>query len=157
MAHTEEQIEKFLEMAQEIGVGRTMREMGYPKSYATALRWAKNRGVSVNVDPVLQHVKAFDDLYKTEHMLAVVKEGVLRVYEELTENGSLDPDAQKKLAEAFQKYSNQWLVLQGKANAINETQTKDAPDVELMNLIMLEREKNEAKKAIPAQDKPVSA
>lgn len=149
MAHSEEQIEEFLKHAQEEGIARAMRDLGYPKSYATALRWAKNRGVSVNVDPVMQHVKAFDDLYNTEHMLAVVKEGVLRVYERLTEDSSLDADSQKKLAETFQKYSNQWLVLQGKANAINETQTKESSDVELMNLIMQEREKNARNAGVP--------
>lgn len=135
MAYTDEQKEVFLVLAQEVGIGRALRELGYPKSYQTALDWAKNRGVSVNVDPVMSHVKAFDDLYKTEHMLAVVKEGVSRVYESLTEQSDLEPDAQKKLSEAFQKYTNSWLVLQGKASDIKETHTRDGIDVDLKRML----------------------
>jgi len=135
MAYTEDQIEAFLTLAQEVGIGRALRDLGYPKSYSTALYWAEKRGVSVNVDPVMKHVKQFDDLYKTEHMLAVIKEGVQRVYEELTENAGLTPDEQKKLSEAFQKYTNSYLVLQGKANDIKETHTRDALDVELARMI----------------------
>lgn len=134
MAYTDEQKEVFLVLAQEVGIARAQRELGYPKSYQSALDWAKNRGVSVNVDPVMSHVKAFDDLYKTEHMLAVIKQGVSRVYQELTE-AQLTPDEQKKLSEAFQKYTNSWLVLQGKANDIKETHTREGIDVDLKRML----------------------
>lgn len=142
MAYTEDQIEVFLVLAQEVGIGRALRELGYPNSYSTALRWAEKRGVSVNVDPVMKHVKQFDDLYKTEHMLAVIKEGVTRIYQELTEN-DLTPDEQKKLSEAFQKYTNSYLVLQGKANDIKETHTRDALDVDLMRMIEEEKSRSD--------------
>lgn len=135
MAYTDEQKEEFLVLAQEVGIGRALRELGYPKSYQTALDWAKNRGVSVNVDPIMSHVKAFDDLYKTEHMLAVIKEGVLRIHEKLTEEMDLPADDQKKLSEAFQKYTNSFLVLQGKANDIKETHTREGIDVDLKRML----------------------
>lgn len=135
MAYTEEQREEFLALAQEVGIARAQRELGYPGSYQSALNWAKNRGVTVDVDPVMSKVKAFDDLYQTEHMLAVIKEGIGRVFQELTENPNLDADAQKKFSEATQKYVNSWLLLQGKANNINETQNKDVVDAELMSLV----------------------
>lgn len=150
MAYTEEERETFLALAQEVGIGRALRELGYPKSYQTALDWAKNRGITVDVDPVMSKVKAFDELYKTEHMLAVIKEGVGRIYQELTENPSLDADAQKKLSEAAQKYTNSWLLLQGKANNINETQNKDVIDAELMSLV------EEHKRLASNSDKPES-
>lgn len=134
MAYTEEQRETFLALAQEVGIGRAMRELKYPKSFQTGLDWAESRGVDVSVDPIMARVKAFDTLYETEDMLAVVAQGINRVMESLVEE-DLDPDSQKKLSEAFQKYNNQWLLLQGKANAINETQNKDAIDSELMSLV----------------------
>lgn len=146
MAYTEEEQEAFLNLAQEVGIGRALRELGYPKSYSTALNWAKNRGVSVNVDPVMQHVKQFDDLYKTEHMLAVIKEGVLRIYEHLTETEALSADEQKKLAEAHQKYTNSFLVLQGKANDIKETHTREGMDVDLLRMLAEEESKNQRDK-----------
>lgn len=142
MAYSEEEITKFLEVAQEVGIARAMRECGYPKSYSSALYWADKRGVTVNVDPVMKHVKQFDDLYKTEHMLAVIKEGVVRIHQELTES-VLSPDEQKKLAEAMQKYTNSWLVLQGKANDIKETHTRDALDVELARMIAEVKDDND--------------
>ena len=145
MAYTEEQRIEFLTLAQEVGIGRAMRELEYPGSYQTALNWAKNHGVTVNVDPVMQHVKAFDDLYKTEHLLAISKEGLQRIWQELTESKVLSPDDQKKLSEAFQKYSNTWLVLNGKANDIKETHTREGIDVDLLRLFADEEARNRGK------------
>ena len=146
MAYSEEEKEVFLTLAQEVGIGRALRELGYPKSYQSALDWAKNRGITVDVDPVMSKVKAFDELYKTEHMLAVIKEGIGRVYQSLTETSDLDPDSQKKLSEAVQKYTNSWLVLQGKANDIKETHTRDGVDVDLLRMLDEEISKNKSDK-----------
>jgi hypothetical protein len=144
--YSDEQVDDFLELAQEMGIGKAMKELGYPLGYQTALNWAENRGIKVEVDPVMKRVKQFEQMYKEEHMLEIARAGAALVYMSIVENGAdLTADEQKKLSDAFQKYNNAWLLLKGKANDIRETQTKDGMDVELMNMLMAERESNAVK------------
>jgi hypothetical protein len=140
--YTEDMKTEFLERAQEVGIGRAIREMGYP-TYPTALEWATARGVQVEVDPIRARAKAFDDLYKSEDLLAVLKEEATRIYMDILSKPEMSFDDHKKAAEALQKITNSWLVLQGKATDIKETSTKDSSDLELMQLLMDERERNE--------------
>jgi len=44
---TEEQIDEFIQMAAEMGIGPTMRTLGYPKSYHTAKKWHIQRNVEM--------------------------------------------------------------------------------------------------------------
>ncbi len=37
--YTEEQIQEFIANAQEMGIGPTLRYLGFPKSYHTAKKW----------------------------------------------------------------------------------------------------------------------
>lgn len=144
--YSDELQDKFLELAQEIGIGRAMKELGYPKGYGTAQNWAKNRGIDVNVDPVMKRAKQFDLMYREEDMLHLAQEGMSAWFEYLAKHkDSMTPDDQKKMAEAFQKYTNSWLVLQGKANEIKGTVNNDAVDVELMKFLNNEIGKNAMK------------
>lgn len=139
--YSDQEIDQFLEVAKDIGIGRAIRKVGYPDSWGTANRWAKARGIEVTVDDLKAKSKEYHDWYNTEEALLVAQEGMARVHEMLTEQ-DLDADSQKKLAEAFQKYANTWLLLQGKANAISESRTKDSTDIELLELINEQKMKN---------------
>jgi|SRR6188474_3377442 len=138
-------IDEFLALAQEIGIGRAMKELGYPKGYQTAQNWAKNRGVNVNIDPVMQRAKQFDILYKEDDMLRLAQEGLSAWFEHVSKHrDSMTPDDMKKMAESFQKYTNSWLLLQGKANDIKGTINNDSVDVALMEFLNAEMGKNNA-------------
>lgn len=148
--YSDKDIDAFLVIAQEIGIGKAMKELGYPKGYVTAQNWAKNRGVSVNVDPVMARAKQFDKLYKEDDMIHVLQEGVAAVYEYLSKNGSeMDPDSHKKMSEAMQKYANTWLVLQGKANDIKGTVVTDTMDSDLQRFL----NESQAKMAKESEEK----
>ena len=142
MEYTNEQRAEYLELAAEVGITRAMRTLGYPKSWASGQKWVQRAGIEVPLDTIKAIAKAHHDWYTTEDMLVVAQEGISRVHMEL-QTTTLTPDEHKKMSEAFQKYANTWLLLQGKANSINETRTKDGTDVALMELLNSELSRND--------------
>jgi hypothetical protein len=144
MAHMEysnEEIAVFLESAAEIGITRAKRELGYPKSWATAKRWVDMAGIEVPLDEIKAQAAAHYDWYKAEELLIVAKEAMLRITQSL-QNDDLSADEQKKLAEAFQKYVNTVLLLEGKATSITESRKTDSTDLAITDLINAEKAKN---------------
>ena len=142
MQYSDEQINNFLELAQETGITRAKRELGYPNSWGTAQRWAKVRGIEVAVDDLKAQAAATREFYKEEEVKTVVQEGFNRVYYELTTNDSLTADDQKKLSDAAKKYFDIWATVQGKATTITEARTTDTMDDHLQELLNMERAKN---------------
>lgn len=140
--YTDSQISEFLAIAEEIGITRAMRDLGYPESWATGKRWAELRGIEMPLDEVKARAAAAHDWYKTEDFLIVAQEGVKRIYLELTTNNSLLPDDHKKLSEALTKHYDVWAKAQGKATSINETRNTDALDAGLQELLNMETAKN---------------
>ena len=141
IAYSNEQIADFLEVAAEIGITRAKRQLGYPAAWNTARRWVENAGIEVPLDAIKAQAAAHNDWYKAEELLIVAKEALLRVIESL-QNDELTADEQKKLAEAYQKYVNTILLLEGKATSITESRKKDSIDVGLMELLNEERARN---------------
>lgn len=141
--YSDEEINHFLEVAKDEGIGKTIRTLGYPESWSTAYRWVKSRGIEVPLDEIKQKAKAFHDWYETEELLIVGQETLARISEKITTDDSLNPDDIKKLSESYQKVANTWLLLQGKANNISESRKTDSVDVELMELMNIERARNQ--------------
>lgn len=139
--YSDKQRAEFLEVASEIGITRAIRKLGYPAGWTTAKRWIDAAGIEVPIDEIKAQAKSHHDWYQTEDMLIVAQEGIARVHEEL-QRSDLNPDEHKKMSEAFQKYANTWLLLQGKANNINETRHKDDADIALTELLNEERMRN---------------
>lgn len=139
--YTDEEKAVFLEVAVEIGITRAIRQLKYPTSWGTAQRWVAAAGIEVPLDEIKAQAAAHHDWYKTEDVLLVAQEGILRVHLEL-QTADLTADEHKKMSEAYQKYVNTWLLLQGKANNINETRKSDTADLALMDLIAAEQAKN---------------
>lgn len=139
--YTDEEIADFLEHAQDVGIGRALRDLGYPGSWATGKRWAEARGIDVEINTLKQKAKSYDLWYTDRDALLGAEEGMERVSEQLREK-NLEPDEIKKLSEAYQKFANTWLLIQGKANNISESRHKDAVDLEIFDLINQEKAKN---------------
>lgn len=146
MAYSDVEINDFLALAQEVGITRAKRELGYPNSWSTAQRWAQLRGVTVAVDEVMAKAAASREWYKTEEVLTLAQEGFSRIYQDLVETAVLSPDEQKKLAEAGQKWFNVWSAAQGKAQSITQNIETDGMDEHLSELLNMERAKNLLKK-----------
>jgi hypothetical protein len=146
MTYSDKEINNFLEKAQDVGIGRAIRQLGYPNSWSTAQRWAKTHGVTVAVDELKQRSQEYHDWYKTEEVLLIAQEGMNRIYEELMTNNSLTADDQKKLSEALTKHYTVWANAQGKATTISEQRQGDSLDTHIIDLLNAERAKNLLKK-----------
>lgn len=144
MAHikyTDEQRATFLELALEVGITRAKRQLGFPHSWQTGKTWADAAGIELPLDDIKAQAAAAYDWYKTEDLLITVQEGLRRAQEALENSEGMSPDDQKKLAEAVQKYTNTWLLLQGKANSISERR-ETLPNIELLSLFAEEEARN---------------
>lgn len=115
--YDDEQRSVFVELAQQIGIGRAIRELGYP-SYPTAQAWCRSRGVVPNKDSAYAQLNDWHTFYQVEDMLIVIDEGISRVQELLVDAQTADD--MKKLSEALQKLANTRLLLEGKSTSITE-------------------------------------
>lgn len=156
MAYSDEEINNFLELAQEVGITKAKRELGYPASWSTAQYWAEKRNVKIAVDEVMAKAAQTREWYKTEEVITIAQEGFNRVYDELVNNDSLTSDDQKKLADALTKHYQVWANAQGKATNISETRSTDSMDEHLQELLNTERAKNMLKRDIPVEVVPES-
>lgn len=136
--YSDEQIADFLELAADVGIGRAIRVLGYPNSWITGKKWADNHGVVVEINQMKAKAKSYDLWYTDRDVLLGAEAGMERVMEQLQES-DLTPDDMKKLSESYQKFTNVWLTVQGKANTISESHHKDGTDLELTALINEER------------------
>jgi predicted KAP-like P-loop ATPase len=142
MAYTDKEINDLLGLAQEVGITRAMRELGYPKAWSTVQYWAEKRGITIAPDELRAKAAATREWYKDEELKTVAQLGLDRITEDLIHNKALSPDDQKKLSEAYQKYVNTLLTLQGKATDIKEHRQTDTMDEHLNELLNMELAKN---------------
>ncbi len=141
--YSEEEKAEFCEHAQAFGIGRALRDLGFPASYSTAIRWMNQRGVQPNIDKVMQTVKLWHAYYTVEDLLEQIDTAMAVTQDILLKAESAD-DA-KKCAEALQKLVNTRLLLEGKATSINEKRETTKMDLEIADLISAEKAKNALK------------
>lgn len=138
--YTEEEINTYLALAQEVGHGKAIRELGYP-SYPMAIRWANARGVEVNINKIMQDIKKVHAFYQEEDLIVLIEETLERARGMVMES-SLDADSLKKVSESIQKMVNTWQLLKGRPNNITETRSEELfNDAEILKLIEQENER----------------
>lgn len=125
--YDDQQRAEFVELAAQIGIGRSIRELGYP-TYPTAQAWMRAAGVEPNVDSAYAQMKQWHTYYQVEDLLLVVDEGISVVQDMLVKAETAD-DA-KKLAESLQKLANTRLLLEGKSTSITEKRERTSEDRE---------------------------
>lgn len=148
--YSDKEIADYVELASEVGITRAKRQLGYPNSWATAKRWTEAAGIEIPLDSIKAQAAAHYDWYKAEELLIIAKEAMLRIVEKLQDAADLSADEQKKLAEAYQKYVNSILLLEGKATNITENRKRDGMDIAIFDLIEQEENRN---KDIESADK----
>lgn len=137
--YSDEEKAVFCEMAQEIGIGRAIRELGYP-TYPAAMAWMSARGIEPNVDKVMAKVKAYHTYYTTEDLI-VAFDNAVSVAEEMLTTAET-PDDLKRISEALYKIVQTRNLLEGKATAINEKRETTQQDLEILELLNMEKAKN---------------
>ena len=138
--YTDKQQNDFCVLAEEVGIGKAIRDLNYP-TYPTAISWMKARGITPNLDTLMQNVKQYHLFWENAEARVVAESGMARIHE-LLANDEIGPEEMKKLADAYSKYVNAWLVLQGKSNDIRESRETTQLDLEFMDVLNSQRAKN---------------
>jgi hypothetical protein len=145
-AFTEEQIENFIEIAQEMGIGPAIRNLGYPKSYHTAKKWFEQRNVDLpTMDTLAKMAVDLRVFYSDKEKLIAAQTVLDRCVETLMES-TLDPDELNKLANAVHKAIQTINLIEGKSTAINEQRNKDNTDLAIIDLLNEAKARNEKTK-----------
>lgn len=148
---------EFCELAQTIGIGRAIRELGYP-SFPTAIGWMEKRGIEPAHNDIMATARKYQRFYQTEDLLKTIDDGIAVVEEMYAKVQT--PDDAKKLAEAIQKLMNTRLLLEGKANNISEKRETTQQDLEIAEMLRAEMAKQDeesiADAEIPAIGQDVS-
>ena len=136
---TEEQISEFIEMANEMGIGPTMRTLGYPKSYHTAKRFYVQRNVDMPTANTLAVMAKDLAIFYNDKEKVLAAQAVLdRSIEKLYEEDLLAEDI-NKLSTAIHKAIQTINLIEGKSTNINENRSKDGSDLAIVDML------NEAK------------
>jgi len=136
---TEEQITEFIELAQEMGIGPAMRNLGYPKSYHTAKKFFVQRNIEMPTANTLAVISKQLDIFYTDRDKIVAAQAVIdRTVEKLYEEDLLAEDI-NKLSNALHKAIQTINLIEGKSTNINENRSKDGTDLAIVDIL------NEAK------------
>lgn len=141
--YSEEEEERFISTANEIGIGPAMRELGYPGSYNTAAKWFKSRAMDTpSVSSLQAHANALKQHYSIEEELAGVQLLMDRYTEQMMSK-DLSADELNKLANGYERLIKTKRLIEGKATGITETQSYDGMDLEISRLTREMEARNE--------------
>lgn len=140
----------FCELAQYVGIGAAIRELGYP-TYPTASMWLEKRGVEPKHIDIMEKARLFHSYYKAEDMLKVVDEA-LNVVQSLYSKIETADDAMK-LSNAVSKLINSRQLLEGKASSIVEKRETTQADLEIVELLNAQKAMNKEIKSNITADK----
>ena len=141
---TEEQITEFISNAQEMGIGPTMRYLGFPKSYHTAKKWFVERNLEMPSPNTLAKMAAGLGVFYSDKEKLIAAQTVLdRCVESLMQD-TLDSDGLNKLANAVHKAIQTINLIEGKSTVINEQRNKDGQDLAIIDLLNEAKARNEA-------------
>jgi hypothetical protein len=136
---TEEQISEFIETANEMGIGPSMRLLGYPKSYHTAKKFYMQRNIDMPTANTLAVMAKQLDIFYTDKEKVLAAQAVIdRTVEALYEDTLVSDDI-AKLSNALHKAIQTINLIEGKSTNINENRSKDGSDLAIVDML------NEAK------------
>ena len=138
-SYSDEQITEFIETANEMGIGPSMRYLGYPKSYHTAKKFYMQRNIDMPTANTLAVMTKQLDIFYTDKEKVLAAQAVIdRSVEKLYEEDLLAEDI-NKLSNALHKAIQTINLIEGKSTNINENRSKDGTDLAIVDML------NEAK------------
>lgn len=153
---TDEQITEFIEMAAEMGIGPTMRTLGYPKSYHTAKKWHIQRNIDMPTANTLAVMSKQLDIFYTDKEKVLAAQAVIdRSVEKLYEDDLLAEDI-NKLSNALHKAIQTINLIEGKSTNINENRSKDGSDLAIIDMLNEAKARSNSIKDSLKIDHPIS-
>jgi hypothetical protein len=133
--YTDEQITEFIEMAGEMGIGPTMRILGYPASYHTAKKFFKQRNIDMpTANSLAVMAKQLDIFYTDKEKILAAQAVIDRSVESLYQD-NLSSDDINKLSNALHKAIQTINLIEGKSTNINENRSKDGTDLAIVDML----------------------
>lgn len=137
--YTEEQINEFIETAQEMGIGPAIRYLKYPGSFHTAKKWFVDRSIALPTpDSLAVFARKIGIFYTDKEKIVAAQTLLDRCVESLFQD-NLTSDELNKLSNAIHKAIQTINLIEGKSTNINESINKDGTDLAIYDLL------NEAK------------
>lgn len=133
--YTEEQISEFIEMAGEMGIGPTMRILGYPASYHTAKKFFIQRNVDMPTSNSLAVMAKQLDIFYTDKEKILAAQAVIDRSVESLYQDNLSSDDINKLSNALHKAIQTINLIEGKSTNINENRSKDGTDLAIVDML----------------------
>lgn len=141
---TEEQVNEFIECANEMGIGPAMRYLQYPKSYHTAKKFYVQRNIDMPTANTLAVMsKQLDVFYRDKEKVLAAQAVIDRTVEALYED-SLTSDDISKLSNALHKAIQTINLIEGKSTNINENRSKDGSDLAIVDMLNEAKMRNES-------------
>jgi len=141
---TEEQVNEFIECANEMGIGPAMRYLGYPKSYHTAKKFYVQRNIDMPTANTLAVMAKQLDIFYTDREKVLAAQAVIdRTVEALYED-TLASDDISKLSNALHKAIQTINLIEGKSTNINENRSKDGTDLAIVDMLNEAKMRNES-------------
>lgn len=97
--YKEEQRKAAVELAAEIGVYAARKELGYPQTTQTLVKWCKDYGIDVALPSLAQ--RAAKDQLTTNAMIGALDTALEKAYVLMTQNDDLSADELLKLTKAI--------------------------------------------------------
>ena len=141
--YTDEEQATYCELAQYVGIGAAIRELGYP-SYPAAMMWMEKRGIEPKEVDIMAKARQFHKYYQAEDLLKTIDEA-MSVITSLYSSIETAAEA-KQLAEAINKLVNSRQLLEGKANSIVEKRETTQQDLEIAEMLRVEAAKQAEQK-----------
>jgi hypothetical protein len=137
-------VTEFIELAQEMGIGPAMRNLGYPKSYHTAKKFFVQRNIEMPTANTLAVISKQLDIFYTDRDKIVAAQAVIdRTVEKLYEDDLLAEDI-NKLSNALHKAIQTINLIEGKSTNINENRSKDGTDLAIVDILNEARMRNQS-------------
>ncbi|ORI20200.1 hypothetical protein [Rhodococcus sp. 1168] len=78
--YTSEEIEHAVELAQDIGLAATRRELGYPSSWSTLKRWCDEAGVAIELDALKSKAAQFNSFYEETELRVAQQDALASIF-----------------------------------------------------------------------------
>ena len=118
---------KAAEMAGDIGIPATMRNLGYPAQWITLKNWCKEYDVDIVLDDLKSKAAEYNQFYNETELIIVHQEVIARGRELLNE-GNLTGGEYDKIVNGIKKSTEMIQVLRGKPS--NRTSQGEGVDEE---------------------------
>lgn len=152
--YTQADVDEFIEVAQEIGIGPAMRALKFPATWGTAQRWFEAAGIELpSIGTLQEKARGMKTFYEDREKMTVAQAELDRIVEKLDAD-ELTADDLNKLANALHRTVQTINLIEGKSTAITESRSKDGSDLAIIDMLNEAKMKNAAFEQSEVVSKP---